>query len=524
MKRVICLYRVSTVGQVDHDDIPMQRIACREYAATHPDWEIVDEISEKGVSGYKVSTNARDAIIEIKKRAVAKEFDVLLVFMFDRLGRREDETPFVVQWFVQQGIEVWSTREGEQRFDTHVDKLLNYIRFWQASGESEKTSIRVKTKHQQMIEDGQYRGGLVPYGYKLEQLGRMNKKNKPVPDMVIDEDEATIVREIFHLLVNKGYGTVRVAKYLNAKGIKTKRDKGPWRGSSIRALIDNPIYIGHMHMGEKLSPKVENLQIIDDGLFARCQEVVKGRATFLQKDMTIPERTDTGSLLSGLLYCKECGAKLYYSHGKSKRKMADGSTRIYGRESYRCYTKLNHPNACGGPSSYSADLINDAVLKVIRRFFTVIKAIPQKDLLERAREKHASDNEVAYRQAEQDYFEAHKQITALEEQAIKALTGENSLDISIVNSMIPKYKEKMEQAQRRMEDAKAKMEQEKKQRNEARREIGDLVSWAEAFDEVEPETRRMIIARLVERIDIGADYSISIRFRISMKQYTGDVA
>ena len=71
MKRVICLYRVSTVGQVDHDDIPMQKLACREYAATHPDWEIVDEISEKGISGYKVSTNDRDAIVEIKKRGAA---------------------------------------------------------------------------------------------------------------------------------------------------------------------------------------------------------------------------------------------------------------------------------------------------------------------------------------------------------------------------------------------------------------------------------------------------------------------
>ena len=66
----------------------------------------------------------------------------------------------------------------------------------------------------------------------------MNKKNKPVPDMGIDENEAAIVREIFHLLVNKGYGTVRVANYLNDKGIKTKRDKGPWRGTAIRALID----------------------------------------------------------------------------------------------------------------------------------------------------------------------------------------------------------------------------------------------------------------------------------------------
>ena len=105
MKRVVCLYRVSTVGQVDHDDIPMQKIACREFAATHPDWEIIEEISEKGVSGYKVSSDDRDAIIGIKKKAMNHEFDVLLVFMFDRLGRRDDETPFVVQWFVQQGIE-----------------------------------------------------------------------------------------------------------------------------------------------------------------------------------------------------------------------------------------------------------------------------------------------------------------------------------------------------------------------------------------------------------------------------------
>ena len=38
----------------------------------------------------------------------------------------------------------WSAVEGQQRSDNHVDKLLNYIRYWQASGESIKTSMRVK--------------------------------------------------------------------------------------------------------------------------------------------------------------------------------------------------------------------------------------------------------------------------------------------------------------------------------------------------------------------------------------------
>ena len=110
-----------------------------------------------------------------------KEFDVLLVFMFDRLGRRDDETPFVVEWFVQNGIEVWSVVEGQQRFDNHVDKLLNYIRYWQASGESIKTSVRVKTRMEQMTEKGLYTGGTIPYGYRLEKRGRQNKKNQDAP-------------------------------------------------------------------------------------------------------------------------------------------------------------------------------------------------------------------------------------------------------------------------------------------------------------------------------------------------------
>lgn len=53
--------------------------------------------------------------------------------MFDRLGRCDDETPFVVEWFAKQGIEVWSTQEGDQRFEKQTGKLLNYIQYWKAT-------------------------------------------------------------------------------------------------------------------------------------------------------------------------------------------------------------------------------------------------------------------------------------------------------------------------------------------------------------------------------------------------------
>lgn len=94
--------------------------------------------TKKAYPDFKKSAKERDAMQELQQEAVAGSFDILLVYMFDRLGRRDDETPFVVEWFVRNGVEVWSAVEGQQRFDNHVDKLLNYIRYWQASGESTK--------------------------------------------------------------------------------------------------------------------------------------------------------------------------------------------------------------------------------------------------------------------------------------------------------------------------------------------------------------------------------------------------
>ena len=111
-KRVVCPYRVSALGQVDKDDIPMIS-PCREFCNRQSGWIIVREFAEKGVSGFKISAKDWDAIQDIQKMALNGEFDILLVFMFDRLGRRDDETPFVVEWFVKQNIEVWSAMEGQ---------------------------------------------------------------------------------------------------------------------------------------------------------------------------------------------------------------------------------------------------------------------------------------------------------------------------------------------------------------------------------------------------------------------------
>ena len=156
-----------------------------------------------------------------------------------------------MEWFVKQNIEVWSAMEGQQRFDNHVDKLLNYIRYWQASGESIKTSMRVKTRIEQLTQEGHYTGGRAPFGYQLERTGRMNKKNQDVRDLVIDPEDAETVKLIFQKYVYEGYGALRLCRYCREQGIRRK-DGGEITVGMVNRAVRNSIYIGVLLMRAKI--------------------------------------------------------------------------------------------------------------------------------------------------------------------------------------------------------------------------------------------------------------------------------
>ena len=304
--RVYCLYRVSTDKQVDYNDrsqadIPMQRKACHRFAE-EKGWTIIHEEQEDGVSGHKVRAENRDKLQIIKEHAKQKKFDILLVFMFDRIGRIADETPFVVEWFVKNGIRVWSTQEGEQRFDNHTDKLTNYIRFWQADGESEKTSIRTKTALGQLVEAGGFRGGVAPYGYELVRSGKLNKRKHELFELAVNEDEAAVVRLIFDKYAHEGYGAQRIATYLNRLGYQTRTGK-PWHHATIRGIVCNLTYTGVLRSGESRSEVLPHLQIIPPELFQTAQRIRTLRASRAEQECMIPRQTGGHSLLSGNVFC-----------------------------------------------------------------------------------------------------------------------------------------------------------------------------------------------------------------------------
>ena len=520
--RVYCLYRVSTDKQVDFNeeheaDIPMQRKACHRFAEAHG-WEIIHEEQEEGVSGHKVRAEHRDKLQIIKEHAKLKKFDILLVFMFDRIGRIADETPFVVEWFVKNGIRVWSTQEGEQRFDNHTDKLLNYIRFWQADGESEKTSVRTKTSLHQLVEDGHFKGGYAAYGYELVKSGRVNKRKHELYDLQINEAEASVVRMVFDKYVNEGYGAQRIATWLNNHGYRARSGK-PWHPASIRGMIGNLTYTGVLRCGDARSELIPELAIISEGQFAAAERIRNVRTNGANENRTAPLNTRGQSLLAGNVFCGHCGARLTLTTSGKYRRKADGTMDTTQRIRYVCYGKTRKQTNCDGPTGYTMHVLDELIDKLIHDLFEKFKGVSKKELISARYARELEERRLHLSALREEYDRKNKELTALKGEIVKCIQGQ---------SIFPR--ETLAELIRETENQCAKLEDECKQAEDELqyseailRELSDqyeeVVSYAELYDSASIEAKKMIVSCLINRVEVFKDYRLRVEFNFSVDQF-----
>lgn len=528
MKRVMCLYRVSTKGQVDpQDDIPMQRRECLDFISRQPEWKFTGELMEKGVSGYKISASKRDAIQEIRSKAERREFDILLVFMFDRLGRREDETPFLVQWFVEHGIEVWSTREGQQRIENRADKLINYIRYWQAGGESEKTSIRVKAAHSQMTADGIWRGGTCPYGYKLVHKGRIGKKNRPLYDLEIDEKTGPIIQEIFNLAGKHDCGAWQICNHLNKK---YPDDKKVWTRPTVMTILKNIVYTGRMHMNDVVSEPIEDLRLISDAEFEFVQHALKNRILHrydsrreLENGIIEEGRTKTSvygaTLLSGILYCGHCHKKLVGSYCVRNRK-----NHTYFRPIYRCYNGAIDARECDGQTVYSARIIEDEIDRVVHQYFESVKSTVDSIWKEQARRQKESSTLSMIKRCEGELKQLQAKREAIEKEIINCLMGESKLTADVLNPMLNDIRDRITTMEKVIADLQKQKDNEENHVKFLSSQYQSIMEWADTYDLMQRDEKKMVLAHLIERIEVRRDYYISVTFYVALEDFRRETA
>ena len=531
IKRVACLYRVSTKNQLTNNDIPMQVKACGDFIKKQRTWKLEKEYTEKGVSGYHKSVSERDALVRLQKDAVAGLFDVLLVFMFDRLGRREDETPFVVEWLVSQDIEVWSVSEGQQTFDDHTDKLINYIRYWQSSGESEHTSMRVAEKHNQLVRDGKFRGGVAPYGYRLEYSGEYNRKGYERKKLVVYEPEAMLVRRIFDLSSDMDMGSYRVAQILNDEGLLSPKGK-KWTVQAIVRMLRNPVYKGdyvagkvRRQRGKPVTSKketwvhsgelVKELIIVDEAAWNQVNANISKRNT--RTTDAIPH-DKSGFLLTDVAYCSFCNSRMHPKISRSKRQLkGTGEIAVYSSKYYFCPKKARQ-DSCDGYVQHGIKRIEAVVLDEIYAYLDSIKALDITRTIAIRKARLQKGLSEAIKPAQQKIATLKKEVARLEEEILKCLTGESAFTEKQIS-------ETMSEKAKALADMECEVDAEKEKAADAITRLDELiafrklvVSWRKEFAKANIETQRKLIGKLINRVHIARDM-VDITYNYSQHDF-----
>ena len=177
------------------------------------------------------------------------------------------------------------------------------------------------------VENGNYLGSRDPYGYRKV---RYKEGKKSVCTLEIVPEEAEVVRTIFRLYA-EGHGAGHICDHLN-QYCKPQRGK-TWPRTTIRHILDNPLYIGLIKWQRtKIVKTVENGEIVQRSHERRDYPVYPGKhEPIISEELwkAVRERRDKNDIprkktntelrnpLAGLIVCGQCDFRMYYWKGGS---------------------------------------------------------------------------------------------------------------------------------------------------------------------------------------------------------------
>lgn len=149
----------------------------------------------------------------------------------------------------------------------------------------------------QAMKEGYYIAPVTPYGYDKERQGRGFV-------LIPNKTEAENVKFMFESYVN-GKSVLSITKDLNERGIYTRKG-AKWCDTSIRQILENPVYIGkiHVYYNDIGTCDGKHAPIIDVDLFNAAQLIKKANTPKVKSNQSLKNP------LAGLLYCGVCGGAI----------------------------------------------------------------------------------------------------------------------------------------------------------------------------------------------------------------------
>ncbi|RUS48849.1 recombinase family protein [Cohnella sp. AR92] len=328
--------RVSTEEQATQGySIQAQLEELRNYA-NYQKLDIVSEYIDEGASGKSIS--GRPEMKRLLNDVQRGKLDYVLFYKLDRISRDLKDALEISDTLSQHNVTMYIHNE---KIDTSTPSGKMHFQIMGSFAEFERNTIvdRVKMGMTQRAKEGNFNGGQC-LGYDCIEKS-----------LIVNEEEAAIVREIFDLS-DQGLGYKAVVNRVNSKGYLTKRGI-QFQVNGVKTILDNPMYIGKIRFnqvegwsekgrkGKNADPLLvegKHQPIINLELWERVQEQRKKRSYK-------PSKSNSPFILNGIIKCPKCGGGMVA--GRSK-----GGSGKY----YRNYVCGQHHNK--GKDACSAHSIN----------------------------------------------------------------------------------------------------------------------------------------------------------------------
>ena len=355
--------------QGESNSISNQKKLLEEYAAQQGFTNCV-HFTDDGISGTCFD---RPGFLDMMRQVEAGNVDYLCIKDMSRLGRDYLKVGQIMEILRQRGVRLIAINDGvdSARGDDDFTPFRNIMNEYYARDTSRKIKSTFKTKGM----TGKHLTGTVIYGYLW---------NETRDQWIVDEYAAEVVKRIFAMTID-GYGPYQIAKKLSEDKIlipsaylaqhnegvnknKTFKDVYGWGSSTIVNLLDKREYLGHTvnfktrkHFKDKKSHYVPEDEWT---IFENTHEAIISQETFdlaqkiRSKVRRYPDGWGEAAPLTGLLYCADCGGKMYVHRTNNGKRISQ----------YTCsqYTKVPCGTLCKTQHRINEDVVLSLVSDMLR--------------------------------------------------------------------------------------------------------------------------------------------------------------